>query len=75
MRLIPRLIAALAAAGLSACATPTASQPQTSPPIAVAQQEAFVIAANPLAAQAGLEVLRRKGSAASGLAAITNASC
>ena len=63
MRLIPRLIAALAAAGLSACATPTASQPQTSPPIAAAQQEAFVIAANPLAAQAGLEVLRRKGSA------------
>jgi gamma-glutamyltranspeptidase/glutathione hydrolase len=63
MRLIPRLIAVLAAVGLSACATPTASRPQTSPPVAVAQQEAFVIAANPLAAQAGLEVLRRKGSA------------
>ena len=63
MRLIPRLIAVLAAVGLSACATPTASQPQTSAPVAVAQQEAFVIAANPLAAQAGLEVLRRGGSA------------
>ena len=63
MRLIPRLIAALAAVGPSACATPTASQPQTSPPVAAAQQEAFVIAANPLAAQAGLEVLKRNGSA------------
>ena len=37
--------------------------PQTSPPVAAAQQEAFVIAANPLAAQAGMEVLKRGGSA------------
>src|SRR5215213_10708066 len=63
MRLIPRLLAALAAVGLSACATVPASQPQSSPPTAVAKSEAFVIAANPLAAQAGLEVLKRKGSA------------
>src|ERR671913_2630742 len=70
MRLIPRLLAALAAVGLSACATPTASQPQPSPPVAVAQQEAFVIAANPLAAQAGLEVLKRKGSAVDAAVAV-----
>ena len=63
MRLIPRLIAALAAVGLSACATAPSPQPQALPPTAVARQEAFVIAANPLAAQAGLEVLKRKGSA------------
>jgi gamma-glutamyltranspeptidase/glutathione hydrolase len=63
MRLIPRLIAALAAAGLSACATVPPPQPYASPPAAVAKREAFVIAANPLAAQAGLEVLKRKGSA------------
>jgi gamma-glutamyltranspeptidase / glutathione hydrolase len=70
MRLIPRLIAALAAVGLSACATPTASQPQTSPQVAVTQQEAFVIAANPLAAQAGLEILKRKGSAVDAAVAV-----
>src|SRR5215213_7869353 len=63
MRLIPRLLAALAAVGLSACATVPASQPQSSPPTAVAKSEAFVIAANPLAARAGLEVLERGGSA------------
>src|SRR5215218_668498 len=63
MRLIPGLIAALAAVGLSACATTTAPQPQAPPPAVAAKQDAFVIAANPLAAQAGLEVLKRKGSA------------
>jgi gamma-glutamyltranspeptidase / glutathione hydrolase len=63
MRLIPRLIAVLAAVGLSACATTTVPQPQTPRPAVAAKQEAFVIAANPLAAQAGLEVLKRKGSA------------
>jgi gamma-glutamyltranspeptidase / glutathione hydrolase len=63
MRLIPRLIAVLAAVGLSACATTTAPQPQAPPPAVAAKEEAFVIAANPLAAQAGLEVLKRKGSA------------
>ena len=70
MRLIPRLIAALAAVGLAACATPPAQQPQAPPPAVAAQQEAFVIAANPLAAQAGLEILKRKGSAVDAAVAV-----
>ena len=55
MRLI-RLFACLVAfATLSSCVT--------APPSAVAVEQPFVIAANPLAAQAGVEVLRRGGSA------------
>ena len=45
MRLIPRLIAALAAVGLAACATPIGSQPQATAPVTMSEQEAFVIAA------------------------------
>ena len=63
MRLIPSLIAVLVAVGLSACSTTTPPQPQAPPSSVAAKQEAFVIAANPLAAQAGMEVLKRKGSA------------
>ena len=57
------LLGLAAAALLTAC---TAAPPQAAPrvPDAVADSgEAFVIAANPLAAQAGMEVLRRGGSA------------
>ena len=61
--MIPKLIAAWVAFGLSACATAPVSEPQTKSPVAAAQEDAFVIAANPLAAQAGHEVLRRGGSA------------
>jgi gamma-glutamyltranspeptidase / glutathione hydrolase len=57
--LVSRLFACLLAiAGLSSCVTPTAS-----PPIRNAGAEPFVVAANPLAAEAGIEVLRRGGSA------------
>jgi gamma-glutamyltranspeptidase/glutathione hydrolase len=63
MRMIPKLIAAWAAFGLSACATAPVSEAQSKPPVAAAREDAFVIAANPLAAQAGQEVLKRGGSA------------
>lgn len=62
MRLIPKLIAAWALLGLSACATVPASEPEPQPVVA-AKEEAFVIAANPLAAKAGHDVLKRGGSA------------
>ena len=55
-----RLFACLAAfAGLASCASLTATAPRA----AADAGEAFVIAANPLAAQAGLDVLKRGGSA------------
>src|SRR5574338_220698 len=63
MRRFHKLAAALAFAALSACtAAPVA---QSAPPAAVQVQatQPFVIAANPLAAQAGLNVLKRGGSA------------
>jgi gamma-glutamyltranspeptidase/glutathione hydrolase len=59
MYLVRSLAAALACLGMSACAA--AQAPQATP--AAATTEPFVIAANPLAAQAGLNVLRRGGSA------------
>ena len=59
MRVI-RLFACLAVlAGLSSCVTPTAA-PTT---VRAEAAEPFVIAANPLAAEAGIEVLKRGGSA------------
>ena len=61
--MIPKLIAAWVAFGLSACATAPVSEPKTKSPVAAAKEDAFVIAANPLAAQAGQEVLKRGGSA------------
>jgi gamma-glutamyltranspeptidase/glutathione hydrolase len=61
--MIPKLIAAWVAFGLSACATAPVSEPQTKSPVAATKEDAFVIAANPLAAQAGQEVLKRGGSA------------
>ena len=62
MRLIPKMLAGLAAFGLSACATVPVTQPQAQPVVAT-KEEAFVIAANPVAARAGHEVLKRGGSA------------
>src|SRR5688572_14416208 len=59
MRLFRNLLCALACATLASCATPPAAQPVT----ASRTTEPFVIAANPLAADAGVEVLRRGGSA------------
>ena len=58
MRLLRLLAALLAFAALTSCA----AVPVAPAPVA-ARQEPFVIAANPLAAQAGIEVLKRGGSA------------
>ena len=58
MSIATRLVL-LASLALTACATPTS-------PLPIGQKEAsqpFVIAANPLAAAAGIEVLKRGGSA------------
>ena len=66
MHLIHKMLAAWAAVALSACATVPAPQSQSQPqtqPVSAAKEEAFVIAANPLAAQAGYDVLKRGGSA------------
>jgi len=60
MRLYQNLLAAFALAGLGSCATAPAAQPVA---VETAASEPFVIAANPLAAQAGLNVLKRGGSA------------
>ncbi len=66
MRLFRSLTAALACLSMSACAaTPS---PEAVP--AVASAEPFVIAANPLAAQAGLNVLKRGGSAVDAAVAV-----
>src|SRR5438128_8134334 len=59
MRFLKQLACAFALATLSSCATlPSQRSTQT-----VQAGEPFVIAANPLAAQAGLNVLKRGGSA------------
>jgi len=61
MRPFRKLIAALAVVALSGCSTAPAPQVHTATPSSAG--EPFVIAANPLAAQAGLNVLKRGGSA------------
>ena len=58
MSLFRKLLSLLAAVGLAACTT---AVPQTVPN--APSERPFVIAANPLAAQAGLNVLKRGGSA------------
>jgi gamma-glutamyltranspeptidase/glutathione hydrolase len=71
MRLIQKLFSALAWASLAACtaaAAPTTVHQQTVQQLKGAKP--FVIAANPLAAQAGLEVLKRGGSAADAAVAV-----
>ncbi|HUP67925.1 MAG TPA: gamma-glutamyltransferase, partial [Sphingomicrobium sp.] len=65
MRFIRQLLSLLAVAGLASCApapAESASAAQAEPP--------FVIAANPLAAQAGLNVLKRGGSAVDAAVAV-----
>lgn len=62
-----RATAALMALALSACATIPASAPMAGQTSTV---EPFVIAANPLAARAGMDVLERGGSAADAALAV-----
>jgi gamma-glutamyltranspeptidase/glutathione hydrolase len=61
MRMIHKLVAVVACVSMPAHAAPPQVQSATAASIATA--EPFVIAANPLAAQAGLNVLKRGGSA------------
>ena len=65
MRILKPFLALLALSA-SACAT----TPPSAPPVTAADTRAFVIAANPLAARAGVEVLERGGSAADAAAAV-----
>ena len=60
MRLLRQLACALALAALTSCATVPTATPSSQ---AGQSTEPFVIAANPLAAQAGINVLKRGGSA------------
>ena len=59
MRLFFKLFAALAFIGLGSCAAAPAAQTATT----ITKAQPFVVAANPLAAEAGLNVLKRGGSA------------
>ncbi|GAA3998159.1 gamma-glutamyltransferase [Sphingomonas humi] len=61
-----RLLSPLAALLAAACAT----VPQPAPVIGQAARPGFVIAANPLAAKAGMDVLQRGGSAADAAVAV-----
>src|SRR5262245_40783640 len=61
MQLIRKIIATAVGVGLAACGSAQVAAPQV--PAQVTTAEPFAIAANPLATQAGLNVLKRGGSA------------
>lgn len=63
MSLLMKIAAVAASLPLIGCATAPAATPPSPAVEARAQAEPFVIAANPLAAKAGIEVLKRGGSA------------
>jgi gamma-glutamyltranspeptidase/glutathione hydrolase len=69
MRLIQNVAVALAALVLSGCAAQRV-EPATTPAAASTKGQIFVAAANPLATEAGLAVLRRGGNATDAAAAI-----
>ena len=66
MRILSMLLAFVAAA----CTAAPAPLATTAPPPTATSTQAFVIAANPLAAEAGAEVLRRGGSAVDAAVAV-----
>ena len=66
MSLFRKILAACVLVALPACA----ATPAPAPTVATSTTEPFVIAANPLAAQAGLNVLKRGGSAVDAAIAI-----
>src|SRR4051812_42911955 len=68
MQLQRKIIAVIAGVCLAACGT--AQVPVAQAPEQVAATEPFAIAANPLAAQAGINVLKRGGSAVDAAIAI-----
>ena len=68
-RLLNLWLAAAAALGLASCTTATRS-PAAAPAALAPPPSIFVSAANPLAAQAGMNVLRRGGSAADAAIAV-----
>src|SRR5919112_1246467 len=68
MQFFRKFIAIIAGVGVAACGT--AQVPVTQAPARVATAEPFAIAANPLATQAGLNVLKRGGSAVDAAIAI-----
>jgi gamma-glutamyltranspeptidase / glutathione hydrolase len=63
-------LACLAALVLSACATPPGGALPIAPPSSSAASSGMVTAANPLAVEAGLQVLRRGGTAADAAVAL-----
>src|SRR6476659_4138329 len=68
MQLLRKITAIVAVIGLAACGT--AQVPVAQAPAQVSSTEPFSIAANPLATQAGLNVLKRGGSAVDAAIAI-----
>ena len=65
-----RILSVLLAFAATACAAAPAPLVTTAPVVEASATEAFVIAANPLAAEAGAEVLRRGGSAVDAAVAV-----
>ena len=65
-----RFFLAFLCLAIGACSTHSAPLVSTAPAIEAGQAEAFVIAANPIAAEAGADVLRRGGSAADAAVAV-----